>query len=63
MGYSEQLAVIFALLCLEPKILGTYKYKETHREKIVKVKQGGIKSKIPTGINRFIKSILAVFKK
>jgi retron-type reverse transcriptase len=45
------------------KILGTYNYKETHREKFVKVKQGSIKSKIQTGINRFIKSVLAVFKK
>ena len=45
------------------KILGTYNYKETHSKKFVKVKQGSIKSKIQTGINRFIKSVLAVFKK
>lgn len=51
--YKEQVA----------KILGTYNYKEAHREKFVKVKQKGIVKEVQSGLGRFVKSIFSFFKK
>jgi retron-type reverse transcriptase len=51
--YKEQVA----------KILGTYNYKEAHREKFVKVKQQGIVKEVQSELGRFVKSIFSFFKK
>jgi len=45
------------------KILGTYNYKETHREKYVKSEKSGFVNAIQLGIRSFFKSITSVFKK
>lgn len=51
--YKEQVA----------KILGTYNYKETHREKYVKSVEIGFVGKIQAGFSRFVKRISSLFKK
>ena len=45
------------------KILGTYNYKETHKEKFVKVKEGSTVNKIKGRINKFLKNISSFLKK
>jgi hypothetical protein len=45
------------------KILGTFNYKETHREKYVKTEKGGFGNSIQIRIRSFFKSISSIFKK
>ncbi|WP_439130945.1 reverse transcriptase family protein [Polaribacter sp.] len=44
------------------KILGTYNYKETHREKYVKEKDKGFVGSVSSRIRGFFKSVSSIFK-
>lgn len=45
------------------KILGTFNYKESHREKYVKQVDKGFASSVSSGIRKFFKSVSRIFKK